>query len=434
MNKQEEKTVESMLISVGGAPAPIIKSIEENKPQRIIFFTSQGSYNSVTQDILPEINKIIGIIPLHEIVVTPDFQDVGESAFSLLQNVPIALTKLGSKLNWPEIVDYTGGTKSMSAAMVWASSRFSCQFSYIGSDAPASRTKGGLGVVVNGNEKCLIRENPWNAIAYYDVRHAVTLFNNGMYSNAVAALQSVIEKVTHPDRMRVLLLVQQIWTAYQAWDNFDHLTAIKKFNNTAQSLLDIAPQEEVLWQGITLFSEKSLECFNSLKDIITGNPNELTYGKIYDLQANALRRAELEHKYEDATARCYAAVEKYGKYVLKRKYDIDNSNCRLEQIPESLYVEYKNKYSSADQSDYLRFGLQATFTLLAELGNTVGTRYLELKNELEKLLALRNNSILGHGSVPINKENFNKLFNVSLQLMDIEKSELTKFPQFLTCT
>jgi CRISPR-associated protein (TIGR02710 family) len=422
-----EQIIQSMLISVGGAPAPIIKSIELNKPEKIIFFASRDSYKSVTEAILPEVAKSLDRIPQHEIVVTSDFQDVGESAFALLREVPVALEKLGINDKWPEYVDYTAGTKSMSAAVVWASSRFPCTFSYIGSESTESRTKGGLGIVLDGKERCLLLENPWNAVAYYDVRQAINIFNGGQYANAVIVLENIIDKVTAEHRKCFLTLLCGVWKGYAAWDKFDHRNANHEFGKNIKALLDLAPQEELLLPGTKLFAENSFECYETLKGL-SKEKSALSWDKIYDLMANALRRADMENKFDDATARCYAAIEKYGKHALKLRHGIDNSRCRLDQLPEHLYKEYE-KYKTFD-NDYLQFGLQATFGLLATMGDDAGLRFTDIQDQLIKLLALRNNSILGHGNVPVKEDNFYSLFNLGLILMKLTKEELVQFPKF----
>lgn len=426
----ETKATKSMLISVGGSPDAIVKSIEMNRPETIVFFVSRGSYEFVTQKILPAVQTALGRIPPHEIVVTPDAQDVGESTFTLLREVSVALRKLGLDAEWPELVDFTGGTKPMSAALVWAASRFPCTFSYIGSDSPESRTKDGLGIVIGGEERCLLRENPWNAIAYYDVQQAVALFNGGQYANAVAALDDVIVRVSDPHRNRLLAVVCNIWRGYTAWDVFDHCTAVREFGANAQVLADLAPPEESLWPGLSDFAEASLECYKILQQVVGKKPEMLSWANIHDLLANAARRARLEHKYEDATARCYSAIEKYGKHALQLRCGINNSKCRPEQLPETLHAEYVRLYTSEKDAATLSFGLQATYRILVEVGDSVGLRFMEVKSDLDKLLPLRNNSILGHGCIPIKSENFEKLFDTALRLMDLDESELTQFPQF----
>src|SRR6266516_658583 len=150
----------TLLISVGGAPGPIVYSIRRNQPECIIFFVSAASRRVVSGEILPQLLQDPGRLPDHEFIVTPDEQDLGLSTFVLMNEVPAALRRLNvTDVEWPQLVDYTGGTKTMSASVVWASSRYPCVMSYIGAADAGGRTREGLGTVVDGREVCILRQN-----------------------------------------------------------------------------------------------------------------------------------------------------------------------------------------------------------------------------------------------------------------------------------
>lgn len=418
-----------MLISVGGSPAPILKSIEQNRPRKIVFFVSPGTYNDVTGKILPAIVQAgLPIVP-HEIVRTPDEQDLGQSTFTLLREVPAAMRKMGETHDWPDLVDFTGGTKVMSSATVWASSRYPCRFSYVGSDTPDARNKGGLGIVIDGHERCLITANPWDELAWFELKDAIALFDAGQYANAVTGIRAVTGKVTNPAHNRIITLLGTLWEGYAEWDVFQHQKAIGKMQGSLTPLKDVAPQGETLIPGLGAFVEASEGCYEQLQGIMRNQRKELSWELIHDLVANAHRRLRLEHKYEDATARLYAAIEKTGKHALKLRYGIDNSRCRPEQLPDELQADYTRKYLEP-QTRTLKFGLQATFALLIAKSDPIAERYNRCQAELEKLLPLRNESILGHGTTPISRENCESLLALTLNLLNILENDLTRFPSF----
>jgi len=424
---ESTQSVSSMLLSLGGSPAPIITSILQARPASIIFFVSLGTYQDVTRTILPAIMGSLGGIPPHEIVRTPDEQDLGQSTFALLREVPAAMHKMQAAGDWPELVDFTGGTKVMSAAVVWASSRYPCRFSYVGSNTPDARSKGGLGIVIDGNERCLITANPWNELAWFEINDAVALFNAGQYANATRQIKAVAGKVTDPVHKRLINLMGELWDAYTQWDVFNHQRAIGCFKNALIPLKDLAHQGELLIPGLTAFVEGSEECYLRLQGIMRNQRQDLSWELIHDLVANAGRRLHLENKNEDATARLYAAIEKTGKHALKLRHGIDNSKCRPEQLPEHLQAEYTRKYLDA-KSKVLKFGLQATFDLLIALQDPIATQYQAVREQLEKLLPLRNDSILGHGTTPISSENCLNLLNLTLALLGLTETDLTHFP------
>ncbi len=412
-----------MLISVGGAEAPIIWSINHHSPEKIIFFVSKSSRKQVSEKIMPAIFNVNQRFIDHEFIITPDEQDIGESTRILLNQVPKAMHKMALSYSWPDIVDYTGGTKTMSAAMVWASSKFPCYFSYIGADTENARNKGGLGIVMDGREKCLIQENPWNKLAYFEINDAIKLFNRGQYANAADILAGIADKVTEQRHHRVFAVLRDIVKGYASWDIFDHQTAQRLIGKNFKALADIAETERFYLPNLKQTVETvqiNLEFLNQIK------PHKLSWFMIHDLLANALRRAELEKKYEDATARVYSSIEKIAKYQLQLKYGINNSQCPKHRVPEQLYSEYTAKYNSND--DTLQFGVIASFRMLQAFDDIYGKRFFARPHIMEHLTE-RNYSILGHGTQTISQKSFNAIFDDAIALLKIDKDSLPLFPR-----
>ena len=96
--------MKTMLVSVGGAETPIIHSIRNHFPDKIIFFVSRSSRTQISEKIMPAIFAEIKKMIDHEFVVTPDEQDIGASTEALLNEVPKAMRKLDCDAIWPDIV------------------------------------------------------------------------------------------------------------------------------------------------------------------------------------------------------------------------------------------------------------------------------------------------------------------------------------------
>lgn len=421
-----------LLISVGGSPAPIVFSIKQHKPDKIVFFASAGSRHIVTDTVLPELFKTIARILEHEFIITPNEEDIGASTFELLHQMPEALRKLNVQdLVWPNFVDYTGGTKTMSAAMVWASSRYSCHFSYIGSQAPGDRDKGGLGVVLDNRERWFLTENPWNKVAYFDVWAILHLFNSGQYGNAAARLESVQKRVDLPQVKHVFDVLFKAFQGYHQWDIFNHKEAKACLNRIRDPLAGLMHMANPPIAGLREFAKDTIDLFEVLKGIEQGS-----LSMVWDLLANALRRAELESKYDDAVARCYSAIEKAARYRLVNQYAINPSHAEPEKIPEELRDEFIRRHTFEYQDkkgnvlERLRFGLGDAYRLLNALGDPLGQRYMVCQDKMKAALESRNCSILAHGDVPVIKKSFNELFNVAVFLLKLETENLTKFPVF----
>ena len=320
----------------------------------------------------------------------------------------------------------------MSSAVVWASAKFPCKLSYIGTPDSSGRTKNGLGVVIDGRERRFIIENPWNKIAYFEAEKSILLFNQGQYGTAAAMIDSVLKHVDEDKTKRLLNILRDIFSLYYYWDTFDHKKALHLFKSTLPKLKNIIETEHVFMP----YFISVYDCINdNYKFISSMPPNILSWNIIFDLLSNAMRRATLERKYEDATARCYAAIEKIAKHELMKTYGINNSNAKPELIPDSLKSEYLRKYTTKFinkdniTTETMQFGVVASFRVLIELNNKYGHRFSELKNVKEHLTE-RNKSILGHGMEPINEKKFLSLFNDALYILGIKDTQLPSFPKF----
>src|SRR5690606_2247321 len=90
------------------------------------------------------------------------------------------------------VVDFTGGTKCMSAAVSLQASRWPCEFSYIGG---AQRTKDGVGIVESGHERVVHQANPWDALGYRAVEEFIVLFDQRAFLAAANVAAVTMKRV-----------------------------------------------------------------------------------------------------------------------------------------------------------------------------------------------------------------------------------------------
>ncbi|GAI29689.1 unnamed protein product, partial [marine sediment metagenome] len=115
-----------LLLSVGGTPEPLIRSLQEHKPKAVCFLASQGSI-----DLVSEIKKkAIGLNFKDYKVIIDDINDTTHCYEKALVCCDF-LEKEGIS---PQdiVVDFTGGTKVMSAALTLLAVSRNYQLSYIG--------------------------------------------------------------------------------------------------------------------------------------------------------------------------------------------------------------------------------------------------------------------------------------------------------------
>ncbi len=414
-----------LLISVGGSPEPIIFALREYRPKGVIFFSSSETRCMVEDAILPALDYYPHCG--HVVIVTPDHEDVGACTFELLRKVPEEMRKLGVPEDWPRLCGYTGGTKAMSAAVVWAASRFPCELLYVGG---TNRSRDGVGIVENGSERMVVIENPWNRVGWFETRSAFELFNRCQYANATDQLKLLLDRMGDCEIKPALRYLLGIFQALSDWDGFRHVKALNAMEKAIKELpairalfADQFPQCRTLLNWLEP-GRNHLRCLHIRKD----GTLPLTETLLEELLSNTLRRARGEKKYEDATARLYALFEKEVKRRLQAGCGIDNSACPLERIPFSMREDYARHIDQ--ETGCCKFGLKDSFRLLHELaGDEMTARFIEREQAISLALGRRNQSILGHGSQPVTETEFNELLQLVLWVLDRNEEDILQFPQ-----
>lgn len=420
----------ALLVSVGGSPVPLIYSINAQKPEYLFLFVSRSSAVSAREQVIPALECRPSI---YEFVMTPDEQDLEQSVAVLLAEVPKKLEMWGLTFDMLS-ADYTGGTKTMSAAVVLALSRHIDSFSYVGG---TERDKAGLGVVIDGREQMLHLKNPWNELAIQSLNDIQILFNSCLYKSAAGLAEVAREK--SPARRQLFEAIRVAATAYNQWDSFQYDKAfadLKRCESLLRQLAAEAAKQPVkqLFQDVCVSVPLLEKICNEQNTLVKSSPKTHSNGSadgmaiICDLVANAIRRGDIEHKYDDAVARLYSAIEKMAKMKLKVVYEIDNSDLKAVQIPESLRQELLAECTN-EREDKIQIPLHKSYQLLHALGDPLGAAYIAASGDLGKILTIRNKSLLAHGYEPVKQETYSKMLIIALDFMGIEKSALPAFPR-----
>jgi len=410
------KKIKCMIVSVGGTPAPIIFSLNKAKPEYICFFVSKNTKRIIEEEILPGLDYKLRH---HDWIVTSNPELLSECYSSINKKLPDLLEKW--EIDPEEIcVDYTGGTKTMSVALALATIDKSCCYSYVGG---SERSKGGVGIVINGNESMYFLDNPWNEIATAERKEISTLFNKARYASAVDVVEKCVSMVSREQRPFFEALREMIM-GYNLWDNFKHRDA-KPYLFKSRDVFTALGTEKATLKKIAAAIDENLEF---LQNLINSNKPSIYY--FYDLLANARRRGDLEKKYDDAVARLYRAIEVLGQAELKEKFGIDTSDVKIEKIPQNLRSEYLSKYGEKHGiNQKVKIPLMASYRLLKELGSEIADKFFEsYDKEIRPILDTRNYSILAHGFQSVDEKIFNKLFEVILKFSQVKEEDLPKFP------
>jgi len=409
--------MKAMIVSIGGSPEPIVKTLLEHKPSFVCFFASQQSIDLIGQ--VKESIKQGGLKIDNHIVICDDINDLVHCYEKAITCKDILDRQ---KVNAQDVVvDYTGGTKTMTAALTLATVGHGYRFSYVGG---TERTKNGLGIVVSGTELIKTGVSPWQIFAVEEKKRISQFIASFQFEAAITVMQQCLNNLSPVDEEIWNGLIE-ILKGYRAWDNFEHKLAVR---NLSQGLKVLSVCEKfTIAKPVCAYTSEVRENFAILEDMSrkTAFFKKLHPVLVADLVANAQRRA-LQNKYDDATARLYRALEMVGQISFEEKTGCLTSDVKIEKLPEHIRQEYINRYQSTEEQK-IKIPLFAAFRALKEMNHQVGIKFFAYEDFLTKILSARNSSILAHGLEPVKNETYDKL-NKIVQNLFISES-LVEFPQ-----
>jgi len=405
----------AMIITVGGTPPPIIKSICEYKPEFVSFFASQD-----TSDLIKTIKDetfLNGVIIKSELTLADDVNDLFHCHSKADEAVRRVLDKGYNKDD--VIVDYTGGTKNMSVSLALAAITHGFCFSYVGGK---ERTKNGIGIVVNGQEKVYSCINPWDFLAIEEKKKIALLFNQYQFKAAKELIDDLCAKnIKNKSLFKTIGIMVD---GYHKWDLFRHKDAIDRFERA--KIDGIKHDADV---KIQTFARETEGRMVFLRETIADGNNGRKPCRSYmlDLYANAERRHE-EGKTDDAILRIYRIVEMGAQERLLREHSIHVSDVKKEQIPERIRDEFIRLYKT-QRDGKIKIPQTAAFDLLDTLGDELGKLFKERKNNFLDMQNSRNYSYLAHGFESAKDKTYLSLRDFVLSLELFKRDDAPVFPK-----
>lgn len=409
-----------LICTVGGSPEPIVAALKQWHPMRVRFVHTPQTKDDVASKVVPTaraegVDLDAGRYDLFEL---PEGQDLGSCLDHLRQLTPVVAEWAARGESFQVVVDFTGGTKCMSAAIGIQASRWPCVFSYVGGN---ERTKDGVGVVVSGAEKIVHQANPWDALGHQAVEDFVVLFDQHAFLAAANVAAVTMKRVSRPDRKRELSSLEQLARALDAWDRFDHTTSknllesITKSANDLRAVLGPARGDRILAGAARL-----AEHLGHL-----GQATPPSRHHVLDLLANAKRRKD-EGRFDDAVARLYRAIEAIAQVALKERHGlVSTEKIPLERVPDPL----RSNWATRATEGVVALGLQDAYLLLEALNDPVGTQFQHAGlSGMKSPLVARNRSILAHGFERVSDAVFDKLWTCAISLASIDPASLPSFP------
>lgn len=288
------------------------------------------------------------------------------------------------RADWRKIADYTGGTKTMTAALIVVALELGWELSVV----RGNRTD--LLKVRDGTEMASL-VNTWEVRARQQLEQAEALFNQYAYSSAGQLVENLVRAA--PLSAELQKEIQRMVTlsrGFDAWDRFDHARAAQIL---APYQAEIVPQ----WKFLK---------------ILTGQSKGTGYEPVFDLVRNAERRAA-RGRYDDAVARLYRALEMLAQIRLKqREPSLDSSDLKLDLLPENIRQAYANRQGK------IKLGLLEDYDLLNALEDPLGKSFASERKKILAALEKRNTSILAHGAQPCDEDVYNEMHSETLRLLE----------------
>ena len=413
MAEKKEK-IRGLIVPVGLTPAACVWSIMEYQPEYILFIVSSASRSG-----LEEIRRLVreqgGELRYHDEAETPNEYHL-ELVYQFLEK-RIPRWVEDHKLEPSEVlVDITGGTKAMAAALsLYTANYFSC-FAY-----SAKREKDAKEEIFMGN--------PLEASIITHYKRWQSYAKAARYELIAEEIGSIVNKLLDHHKLSFCQITSEIYRALSAYDRFEKkehfipvfksaLAKLKNFQAGANN-----PNLTEWYNGLEVLG-RHFERIN--------NKETKDEEWIYALISNARRRAELEQKYEDAVARLYSALERIEQHLVFQKTGHKSSKFPLSSVPPELQNDFQKLPLEKEGDDKtIKIGLDKGMRLLDTLGEEIGREFCKKGNPWRGnngLLIKRNFSILAHGFQPVSKADYDRWWTELHNLWKYDPKRLPVIP------
>ena len=381
----------------------LYSTINKIYPHYVVFFASDKSKHTI-----PYIEELFKL-DNDEFIEGEDYQianieaiDDFNACFEVFESKIWELDYSDENKKYQIIMDYTSGTKTMSAAMACCGMFYNKDLISVGGDRSTGEVSAGTEII-----------NYQNLYKIYDkfaLMRIRNYFNANRFMPCVDILGYIVDSSIHKDSLLNLC------KAYYAWDNMEFEHAYDHLKKVDASLFELSELQGNLKKNIkalgTIVNSKSL----NLKNCYI----------LASLINNSIRKAD-EYKYDDAIARLYRSFELIAQIKLTN-YNIKSSDIDVNVLLENnVSQDFIDTLEKTREDGKIRIGLVMDFLLLNELGDELGKYYVENESRIKNLTQKRNNSILAHGLNSQSREDFDEFLDVVVSLARKLDKDMNKF-------
>lgn len=390
----------------------LYSTINKIYPNQVIFFASDKSKHTIKyiEELFEQEEDEFVIGEDYQIVPIEAIDDFN-ACFEIFEAKIWEFDFSNNDEEYKIVMDYTSGTKTMSAALACCGLFYSKDLISVGGDRSTGEVSAGTEII-----------NYQNLYKIYDkfaLMRTRYNFNAHRFRSCIDVLSYIIDLNIHKDSFFDLC------KAYHSWDNMDFENAYGYLTNVDMNHMEFIEIREELKKNL-----------NALGIIVNSRSANLKNCYIVaSLINNSIRKAE-DYNYDDAIARLYRAFELIAQIRLK-KYNIKTSDIDVSILRENnVSDEFICDLESVVEDGKIKIGLIRDYLLLNELNDDLGKYYVENEKKIKTLTQKRNNSILAHGLESKSKEDFEEFLDVVVEISrKLDKGmnrflDETKFPKF----
>ena len=412
-----------LIATVGGKSEPVASSILHWRPDRVIFVPSSDTEKQIVEirDQLKSNEEYRLGEGQFEMILLSNHEDFTRCVQEMRSGLEFRVSEWRARGDaYGCIVDFTGGTKCMSAALAsvarpWPGSKFS----YIGGK---KRDLNNVGVVVSGSEQVVHSVNPWDALGYQVIEDAIAAFDLHAFDAGSRMLRSAMtQSLDGNSRKSEFSALATFMDAYNLWSRSEYGRAFNEFEKCEKRLNDLAESlRPIPKEHIQNYIDQAKSRLKYLKD----GSNRPTRESLEDLISDAARRRQ-EGRHVDAVARLYRAVEATAQLRLWNEFKILSGKVAVKDLPESM----RERLVKQSKNGTIKLGLQESYEFLIQKRDTLGERFKLLGwNGAKSPLSIRNDSIAGHGFAPVSSKTSDELWKGALELAEISEDQIFRFP------
>jgi CRISPR-associated protein (TIGR02710 family) len=371
--------MKTLFCTVGGQHTPVLVAIAGHAPDRVVFVCSGTDVATGTPGSRAEVETKNPSLPLEARLSEGSWEVLEVPADDPARAITIIDGRMAAAIAKGEcVVDYTGGTKSMSAALFFVACQTpNVQVSLV--TAPRSDlVRVAFGEYMRVLPHAVIHRRRlheqvaacWDRFAYAEAEQVI--------SSASPALRDETM-----DRWHTLSRGYALW---DAWDHRGALERLRPFKKHTGALLPTL---------VLLASEGGTAPGSQSSD--PGRWRLADAQRVADIVASAERRAR-RHEYDAAVLRVYRALEWVAQWTLRWDHEIETAN-----VPKDSPIAH---HSHLDEGGRLVVGCSKAWAAVADLPGPLQEVARSLGDGVRDLASRRNLSVLAHGDRALGRDDF----------------------------